>query len=122
MSSISIPRAAISVATSTLTFPDLKSSIALVRWFCDLFPWIASASILFLLSTKAILFARCFVRVKTKTDFKFLCCRSPSRRLSLFPGPQENELINSFYSRCLRGYFYMYGTGKKFPGKFCYLW
>ena len=43
----SMPRAAISVATSTRTFPERKSSNARSRAVCDLLPWMALAAIRF---------------------------------------------------------------------------
>jgi hypothetical protein len=43
ISPISIPRAAISVATKTLTLPALKSAKARVRAPWDLLPWMAAA-------------------------------------------------------------------------------
>ena len=43
MSSTSMPRAAMSVATSTRALPRLKLSSARWRAFCDLLPWMASA-------------------------------------------------------------------------------
>ena len=63
-----MPRAAMSVATMTFTFPDLKSPKALWRCPCDLFPWIASLRMPALFSMRAMLSAPCFVREKTSTD------------------------------------------------------
>jgi hypothetical protein len=43
MPSTSMPRAAMSVATSVLSFPARNAPSTRSRWFCDLLPWIASA-------------------------------------------------------------------------------
>ncbi len=48
MSSMSMPRAAMSVATSTRILPARKASSARWRAFCDLLPWMASDSMPFL--------------------------------------------------------------------------
>ena len=40
---MSMPRAAMSVATSTRILPALKSASARSRALCDLLPWIAAA-------------------------------------------------------------------------------
>jgi ATP-dependent RNA helicase RhlE len=60
-STISIPRAAISVATKTLTLPALKSAKARVRAPWDLLPWMAAAVMPFLPSWVAMRLAPCLL-------------------------------------------------------------
>ncbi len=87
---MSIPRAAMSVATNTRTFPALKSASALVRAPCDLFPCIAAA-LMPEYSSNCLqsLFAPCFVRVNTSTCFHspaLMSCASNSRLRPLSTG------------------------------------
>ncbi len=84
MLSISIPLAAMSVAISTLIVPFLKSLIALVLAFCDLFPWIASEFISFLRRNAANLFALRLVLVKIKTLVRCSSFRSSINSFSFF--------------------------------------
>ena len=62
--SISMPRAAISVAIRNFTFLVLNSSKALTLADCDLSPWIAIAEIFFLDKALTKLSAPCFVLTK----------------------------------------------------------
>ncbi len=64
---MSMPRAAMSVATSTRSPPSLNSESARVRAFWFLLPWIASASIPSALSSRVRRSAPCLVRVNTST-------------------------------------------------------
>jgi len=64
-----MPRAAMSVATSTRYLPDLNPSSACVRCVCDRLPWIRSALIPCFTSVSASRLARCFVRVNTSACF-----------------------------------------------------
>ena len=65
--SISIPLAAISVATRTLTFPCLNSFSARCLWFCDLSPCMAALLMSFFLRFRTIRSEPCFVRENTST-------------------------------------------------------
>ena len=67
MPSTSMPRAAISVATSVRTLPVRNAASTRSRWFCDLLPWIASAAICDFWSERTTLSAPCLVRVNTST-------------------------------------------------------
>src|SRR6476660_9926114 len=67
MPSTSMPRAAISVATSVRTCPARKAASTRSRWFCDLLPWIASDARPALASARTTLSAPRLVRVKTST-------------------------------------------------------
>ena len=62
---MSMPRAAMSVATSTLVCPALKPSSAATRAVWLLLPWMAAAGMPCLFRSLAILSAPCLVRVKT---------------------------------------------------------
>ena len=62
---MSMPRAAISVATSTLVSPALKPSSAATRADWLLLPWMAAAGMPCLFRSLAILSAPCLVRLKT---------------------------------------------------------
>ena len=62
-----MPRAAMSVATSTRTAPDLKSFNARSRWFCERLEWMVPVLIPLLSRRRAILSAPCLVREKTRT-------------------------------------------------------
>ena len=62
---MSMPRAAMSVATSTRAWPALKRASARSRAFCDLLPWMASASMPRFCKYSATRLAVCFVCVKT---------------------------------------------------------
>ena len=64
---MSMPRAAMSVATSTWKRPLLNPASACVRWVWLRFPWIRSTRIPFLPRNSASRFARCLVRVKAST-------------------------------------------------------
>src|SRR2546421_57995 len=65
MPSTSMPRAAMSVATSVRTRPARKSLSTRSRWPCDLLPWIACAAMPALTRPRTTLSAPCLVRVKT---------------------------------------------------------
>jgi hypothetical protein len=67
MSGTSMPRAAMSVATSTRALPRRNMSSAFWRAFCDLLPWMASAHDAGLQIASATRLAPCLVRVKTMT-------------------------------------------------------
>ncbi len=69
---MSMPRAAMSVATSTCSVPALNSASALVRAPWLLLPWIAIALMPSPLRNSARRLAPCFIRVKTST-----WCQSP---------------------------------------------
>ncbi|CDC31028.1 unknown [Faecalibacterium sp. CAG:82] len=73
---MSMPRAAISVATSTFVLPALKPSSAATRADWLLLPWMAAAGIPCLLRSLAILSAPCLVRLNTSAlttgGFRFL--------------------------------------------------
>ena len=60
-----MPRAAMSVATSTGVRPERKLSSAFCRWLWLLLPWIAAAWMPAWSSWRATLSAPCLVRVKT---------------------------------------------------------
>ena len=62
---MSMPRAAMSVATSTLVLPALKSSSAVTRAVWLLLPWMAAAGMPCLVRSLAILSAPCLVRLNT---------------------------------------------------------
>src|SRR5947209_14478155 len=84
MPSISMPRAAMSVATRTRILPARKFSSALWRAVCDLLPWIASAPIWRLARSSATLLAPCLVRLKHDDDMgEGLEPRQPERQGSL---------------------------------------
>src|SRR6266702_3119868 len=65
MPSTSMPRAAMSVATSVRISPERNSANVRSRWFCDLLPWMALAAMPALSSVFTTLSAPCLVRVKT---------------------------------------------------------
>ena len=71
-----MPRAAISVATSTRVLPALKSSSAVTRAVWLLLPWMAAAGMPCLFRSFAILSAPCLVRLNTSafttSGFRFL--------------------------------------------------
>ena len=73
---MSMPRAAMSVATSTLVLPALKPSSAATRADWLLLPWMAAAGMPCLVRSLAILSAPCLVRLNTSAlttgGFKFL--------------------------------------------------
>ena len=94
-SSMSIPRAAMSVATSTRVLPFLKLVSAAWRAFCDLFPWIASAGIPRRSKSLETRSAPCLVRVKTKTDF------ISSRSLSRWARRSRLELVSTKNACCM---------------------
>ena len=60
-----MPRAAMSVATSTRVLPSLKPPSARSRWLCDLLPWIAAAETPHASRWRVTWSARCLVRVNT---------------------------------------------------------
>jgi hypothetical protein len=62
-----MPRAAMSVATSTRTAPDLKSFNALSRWFCERLECSVAVGMPFCSSCRAMRSAPCFMREKTST-------------------------------------------------------
>ena len=62
---MSMPRAAMSVATSTRVLPSLKPSSAATRAVWLLLPWIAAAVMPCLVRSRAILSAPCLVRLNT---------------------------------------------------------
>ena len=66
---MSMPRAAMSVATRHFTRPALKSERACCRAVWDLLPWMAAAVMPALLRSPATLLAPCLVRVKTRAFF-----------------------------------------------------
>ena len=85
-SATSIPRLAMSVATSTLTSPLRKPSIACVLWFCVLSEWIAAHGMSTLRSFFAILSAPWRIFVNTITLFHSGCeTRRCTSRASLSP-------------------------------------
>ena len=63
-----MPRAAMSVATSTRYFPDLNPSSASRRWPMDLLEWMSVARSPCMRRCFAILLAPCFVREKSNTE------------------------------------------------------
>ena len=78
---ISIPLAAISVATSTLIFLSFKFLSAACLAHCDLFPWIAAVKIPAFISIWATLSAPCFVLVNTNAlsiEVSFIKCTNKS--------------------------------------------
>ena len=78
-----MPRATMSVATSTRTFPDLKSPRASVRCPWLRLPWILALGIPPRVSTSAKRLARCLVRVKQIT-LPITFARSNARKRSAF--------------------------------------
>ena len=66
---MSMPRAAISVATRHCTFPALKSARACCRAVWDLLPWMAAAVMPLFTRSEATLLAPCLVRVNTRAFF-----------------------------------------------------
>ena len=64
-----MPRAAISVATSTRTAPDLKSFNARNRWFCDRFECNVAVRIPACSNCRARRSAPCFMSENTSTMF-----------------------------------------------------
>ena len=69
---MSMPRAAMSVATSTCRLPALKSASALVRAVWLLLPWMAIAVMPLSFRKSVSRLAPCFMRVNTST-----WCQSP---------------------------------------------
>jgi hypothetical protein len=67
MPSTSIPRAAMSVATSTRTTPDLKSFNARNRWLCERLECSVAVRTPFCSSCRASRSAACFMREKIST-------------------------------------------------------
>ena len=76
---MSMPRAAMSVATSTLVRPALKPSSAATRALWLLLPWMAAASMPCLVKKAAMALAPCLVRLNTRA---FFTDGSASRRAS----------------------------------------
>ena len=75
-----MPRAAISVATSTRTVPALNSFSAFSRWFCERFECSVPHLMPACSSRRAILSAPCFVREKTSTLSIFSSCKRCTSR------------------------------------------
>ena len=71
-----MPRAAMSVATSTRYVPSLNPLSAAVRWACERLPWMRSALTPFFTRYSARRLARCLVRVKTSASFMSPRCSS----------------------------------------------
>ena len=80
---MSMPRAAMSVATSTCSLPLLNSASARVRAVWLLLPWIASAGMPSLASCSARRLAPCLVRVNTSTWCQSLVLDQVGEQLAL---------------------------------------
>ena len=76
MPSISMPRAAMSVAMSTGARPERKLFRALTRWLWLLLPWMAEALMPAAASARTTLSAPCLVRVKTSVRAIVVSVRS----------------------------------------------
>ena len=98
-----MPRAAMSVATSTRTAPARKSSSARWRALCDLLPWIASAPNPARTSCSARRLAPCLVRVKTKHAGERRVAQDRAQQGPLVGAVDEHdELLGPFDGRCRR--------------------
>ena len=78
---MSMPRAAMSVATRTRNLPALKPWSAAVRWPCERLPWIGMQEMPSAVRLAARRLARCLVRVKTMTESRVVFSRSFLSRL-----------------------------------------
>ncbi len=90
---MSMPRAAMSVATSTCSSPVLNSASALVRALWLLLPWIAIAVMPSLFRCSVRRFAPCFMRVNTSTWCQSFCLIRWHSRSFLASRPDRVDLL-----------------------------
>ena len=81
---MSRPRAAMSVATRTRSFPSLNFRRLSCRAVWDLLPWMAAAATPRRVRSRATLSAPCLVRVNTRALFTCSCSKISSSRAVLF--------------------------------------